>query len=100
MNFVDGGPYQCFDHNKHLLENSVVTFQYYNSSKFASNQTNKEMSKNQQPVQNCFYMTKTTNQESLQSKSVANSNYNSKESYSHSHGAAQQIAAASSINQN
>lgn len=79
MNFVD--PYQCYDHQRHQLENSAVTFQYYNSSKFASNQTNKELSKGQQNVQNCFYMTKTTNQESLQSKSVANSNYNSKESH-------------------
>lgn len=45
-----------------LLENSCVTFQYYNSSKFASNSTNKEQLANQQNAQNYFYMTKTTNQ--------------------------------------
>ena len=30
-----------------LLENSCVTFQYYNSSKFASNSTSKELAPNQ-----------------------------------------------------
>lgn len=57
-----------------LLENSAVTFQYYNSSKFASNSTSKE-----QIIKgnhNCFYMTNTT--ESMENVS---SHYNSKESF-------------------
>ena len=49
-----------------LQENSVVTFQYYNSSKFASNSTNKDL---KTVPQNCFYMTEYNSQ-----------NYDSKES--------------------
>jgi hypothetical protein len=52
-----------------------VTFQYYNSSKFASNQTVKDVSK--AVANNCFYNTKTTNQ--------SHSNYNSKESGQYKH---------------
>jgi hypothetical protein len=75
LNFIEGpyGPTK----NNNLLENSAVTFQYYNSSKFASNQTVKDMSK--AVPSNCFYMTKTTNQ------SNPASNYNSKESVSYKH---------------
>ena len=70
LNFVEG-PYGQAKNN--LLENSAVTFQYYNSSKFASNQTIKDVSK--AVPNNCFYMTKTTSQ----------SNYNSKESGQYKH---------------
>ena len=57
-----------------LLESSAVTFQYYNSSKFASNSTSKEQII--KGAHNCFYMTNTT--ESAENMS---SHYNSKESW-------------------
>lgn len=47
--------------SKDHLENSCVTFQYYNSSKFASNSTNQDARANGQNAQNYFYFTKTTN---------------------------------------
>ena len=43
-----------------LLENSCVTFQYYNSNQFASNSTNMDGGR-QSNAYNCFYITKTTN---------------------------------------
>ena len=67
LNLVEG-PYNP---KNNPLENSAVTFQYYNSNKFASNQTVKDVNKAQ--AANCFYNTKTTNQSNP-------SNYNSKES--------------------
>jgi hypothetical protein len=48
--------------HKNMLENSCVTFQYYNSSKFASNSTvSVNNDRNNMNVNNCFYLTKTTN---------------------------------------
>jgi hypothetical protein len=48
--------------NKNTLENSCVTFQYYNSSKFASNSTvSINNDRNNMNMNNYFYLTKTTN---------------------------------------
>ena len=47
---------------RNQLENSCVTFQFYNSYKFASNSTANDQFKQQNGIQNCFYYTRTTNQ--------------------------------------
>ena len=50
------------NYQKNMLENSCVTFQYYNSSKFASNSTvSINNDRNNINAHNCFYLTKTTN---------------------------------------